>query len=513
MTIVEENPLREGLSEERRPDPSTLVIFGASGDLTRRKLLPALYSLFRDQLLPENFAVVGFARSAKEREVFAQAMREGCESFARRRPVDEESWEKFSRSLYYVAGNFDQPADYVKLREAFDRIDSERGTRGNRIFYLATPPDYFEHILENLGSSGLVLAPSKRGPFTRVIIEKPFGHDLESARKLNEVVHTVFDESQVYRIDHYLGKETVQNILVFRFGNGIFEPIWNQKYVDHVELTVAESIGVEGRGNYFETAGILRDIVQNHMLQFLALTAMEAPVAFEADAVRDEKVKVLRSIRVMPPIQAASHTVRAQYAAGSISGGPVAGYREEPGVAPDSKVETYAALRLFIDNWRWAGVPFYLRAGKRMPKRVSEIAIHFKAAPYLMFRGHGEGGLQPNVLSMRIQPDEGIALKFDSKVPGPTVKIRPVNMEFRYGTSFGQEPPEAYERLILDCMLGDSTLFTRSDEIEAAWRYISCIHQGWEQAGSPVVSYPAGSWGPREADLMLADDARQWRRL
>ena len=513
MTVMAENPLREGLSEERRPDPCTLVIFGASGDLTRRKLLPALYSLYRDQLLPENFAVVGFARSAKEREVFAEAMKDGCDAFARRRPVDGASWSNFAGRLYYVAGNFDQVEDYKKLHQAFDKIDEERGTKGNRIFYLATPPDYFEHILTNLGASGLVTPPSKLGPTTRVIIEKPFGHDLASARHLNEIVHTVFDESQVYRIDHYLGKETVQNILVFRFGNGIFEPVWNQKYVDHVELTVAESIGVEGRGNYFETAGILRDIVQNHMLQFLALTAMEPPVAFEADAVRDEKVKVLRTIRLQPPAAAASHSIRAQYAPGSISGAPVPGYREESGVAHDSKVETYVALRLYIDNWRWAGVPFYLRAGKRLPKRVSEIAIHFKSPPHTMFRSVGQSMLEPNLLSMRIQPDEGIALKFDSKVPGPTVRIRPVNMEFRYGTSFGQEPPEAYERLILDCMLGDSTLFTRSDEIEAAWKFISGIHEGWEASNSPVASYPAGSWGPKESDQMLLDEGHEWRRL
>jgi len=507
------NPLREGLRAERRPEPWTMVIFGASGDLTRRKLLPALFSLFRDQLLPEDFAVVGFARSPRPREQFAAGMREACEQFARRRPVDDESWQRFSRSIDYVAGNFDSLDDFHRLRAEFERIDKEHGTRGNRVFYLATPPDYFEPILTNLGRAGLVTPVGGRGPSTRVIIEKPFGHDLDSARRLNGVVHAVLHESQVFRIDHYLGKETVQNILVLRFANGIFEPVWNQKYVDHVEITVAESIGVEGRGNYFETAGILRDIVQNHMLQLLALTAMEPPVAFEADAVRDEKVKVLRAVRLLPPAEAACDTVRAQYLAGSIAGAPVPGYRQEPGVAAESQTETYVAMRLFVDNWRWAGVPFYLRAGKRLPKRVSEVAVHFKAAPHLMFRGMGAGALEPNILSLRIQPDEGIALKFDSKVPGPTVRIRPVNMEFRYGTSFGQEPPEAYERLILDCMLGDSTLFTRSDEIEAAWRYISALHEGWAQADSPLAGYAAGTWGPHEADALLAHDAREWRRL
>ncbi len=511
--LLASNPLREGLRDVRRPEPCSMVIFGASGDLTHRKLVPALYSLFRDQLLPEQFSLIGFARSAREREKFVEEMRQACDQFARRRPVDAASWETFAAGVHYVAGNFDQPGDYARLRQEFERIDAERGTRGNRVFYLATPPNYFQPILSNLGGAGLVTNILTPGPFTRVIIEKPFGRDLESARGLNQVVHAVCDERQVYRIDHYLGKETVQNILVFRFGNSIFEPLWNRQFVDYVEMTVAESIGIEGRGNYFETAGILRDIVQNHMLQFLALTAMEAPVAFEADAVRDEKVKVLRSIRIMEPVEAAAHTVRGQYGPGSVMGAPVAGYRDEEGVAPASDVETYVALKLYLDNWRWEGVPFYLRAGKRMPKRVSEIAIHFKPAPHLMFRGLSEASLEPNVLTVRIQPDEGIALKFGSKVPGPTVKVRPVNMDFRYGTSFGEEPPEAYERLLLDCMLGDSTLFTRSDEIDAAWRYITGVRDGWEAAGQRVHTYEAGSWGPREADDMLSAEAHQWRRL
>jgi glucose-6-phosphate 1-dehydrogenase len=513
MTASAPNPLREGLREARRPDPCVMVIFGASGDLTHRKLVPALYSLFRDQLLPEPFTLVGFARSLRDRQQFLDRLRAGCEEFARRRPVDAAAWERFAAGVTCVAGNFDSPADYAALRDECARADSGRGAAGNRLFYLATPPDWFERILEGLGAAGLVRPPAPDGPFTRVVIEKPFGHDLGSARALDAAVHKVFDERQVYRIDHYLGKETVQNILVLRFGNSIFEPIWNRRYVDFVELTVSESLGVEGRGAYFETSGILRDIVQNHMLQFLSLTAMEAPVAFEADAVRDEKVKLLRSIRVLPPAEAAAQTIRGQYRAGSVTGAPVPGYAAEPGVAGGSQVETYVALKVQIDNWRWAGVPFYLRAGKRLPRRVSEIAIHFKAAPHLMFRELGQAALSPNVLSLRIQPDEGITLKFDSKVPGPTVRIRPVNMEFRYGTSFGQEPPEAYERLVLDALLGDSTLFTRSDEIDAAWRYISGVRQGWQEAGTPLCGYEAGTWGPPEADALLAADGRAWRRL
>ncbi|MBI5837923.1 MAG: glucose-6-phosphate dehydrogenase [Candidatus Eisenbacteria bacterium] len=513
MAEAGDNPLREGLRDARRADPGVMVIFGASGDLTHRKLVPALYSLFCDRLLPETFTLIGFARSLRDRQAFVDSLRAACDQFARRRPVDAAAWQRFAAGVTCVAGSFTRPEDFAALKQACEASDRERGTRGNRLYYLATPPASFEPIVWGLGSAGMVDRPFGAGPSTRIVIEKPFGHDLDSARALNATVHEVFDERQVFRIDHYLGKETVQNLLVFRFGNSIFEPIWNRRYVDFVELTVAESIGVEGRGAYFETAGILRDIVQNHMLQFLSLTAMEAPVAFEADAVRDEKVKLLRSIRPMPPGAAATHSVRGQYAAGSILGVPVPAYAEEPGVSPGSETDTYVALKLFIDNWRWAGVPFYLRAGKRLPKRVSEIAIHFRPAPHLMFRDLGTDSLQPNLLSMRIQPDEGIALTFESKVPGPAVRIRPVNMEFRYGTSFGQEPPEAYERLILDSLVGDPTLFTRSDEIDAAWRLITGVRRGWEEGRVPVRAYEAGAWGPREADALLAADGRAWRRL
>jgi glucose-6-phosphate 1-dehydrogenase len=514
--LDEVNPLREGLSRERVPPPCVMVIFGASGDLTRRKLVPALYSLARDRQLPSSFAVVGVARRDLGDDGFRHAMREGCDHYARRRPVEEALWAPFSSGIFYSPGRFEDPATYERLRKLLDKIDEERGTSGNRIFYLSTPPDEYPTIVSMLGKSGLV-HHEEGGPFTRVIIEKPFGRDLESAQSLNRIVHESLNENQVFRIDHYLGKETVQNILVFRFANAIWEPLWNSKYVDHVQLTVAESIGVEGRGGYFESAGIVRDMVQNHMFQFLCMMAMEPPVAFEAEPVRDEKVKLLRSLRPLPKKweQLRDWVVRGQYGPGSVAGQPHIGYRQEAGVAPDSHVETYVAMKLFIDNWRWAGVPFYLRAGKALPRRVSEIAIQFKEAPHALFsRGDEQYRGEPNVLSIRIQPDEGISLKFLSKVPGPTTDLVPVPMEFRYNTSFGAEPPEAYERLLLDCMLGDSTLFTRADEVEASWRFIDRIERAFtESTSTHFPNYPAGSAGPREADVLIERDGRSWRRL
>jgi glucose-6-phosphate 1-dehydrogenase len=507
--VTPPNPLRQGLAEERIPEPATMVIFGASGDLTKRKLLPALYSLTRDRLLPARFAVLGYARRPLGDDAFRDEMRQGCDEFARRRPVDPEVWSTFARNLFYQAGTYDDPNAFLALKQRLEELERTLGLPGNRVFYLSTPPSSFATVIRNLGRAGLTQAPP--GRFARVIIEKPFGVDLETARALNRDIHETLDEKQIYRIDHYLGKETVQNLLVFRFANRIFEPIWNDRYVDHVQITGAETVGVEGRGGYFEQAGILRDMVQNHLFQVVSLFAMEPPVAFETDAVRDEKVKVLKALRPIPSSEMDACVVRAQYAEGSIAGRTVPGYRQEPGVSPTSETETYVALRFYVDSWRWGGVPFYLRSGKRLPKRVTEIAVVFKEVPHLLFGRRGEG-IQPNVLRIRIQPDEGIALNFGSKLPGPTMEVAPVNMEFSYGASFGVEPPEAYERLLLDCLLGDGTLFTRADEVEASWTWISRIHQHWAKDAAPLATYAAGSWGPEEADRLLAADGRSWRR-
>ncbi len=503
------NPLREGMVQERVPEPCAMVIFGASGDLTKRKLIPALYSLFRDRLLPQAFSVVGYAR--RPIPTFVDDMKASCNQFARRRPVDDAVWSTFSQGISYVDGDFDNIEGYQKLKAHLAEIDRTRGTQGNRVFYLSTPPSYYPVILQKLGEAGLINDGAR--PFTRVIIEKPFGRDLESARALNRIAGSVLREDQTYRIDHYLGKETVQNIFVLRFANSLFEPLWNSKYVDHVQLTVAEAIGVEGRGGYFEEAGIVRDMVQNHMFQFLTLMAMEPPNAFEADAVRDEKTKVLRALRPYSAEDVATQVVRGQYTAGTSMGQKKGGYLEEKGVAPKSQTETYVAMKLFIDNWRWSGVPFYLRAGKALPKRVTEIAIQFKAPPPLYFGGRDHAHVQPNVLSIRIQPDEGISLTFVSKVPGQSMEVLPVAMEFRYGSSFGAEPPEAYERLLLDCMLGDSTLYTRGDESEASWSWIDRIFAGWKAESAPAVqSYPFANWGPEAADELIERDGRAWRK-
>ena len=507
---LDANPLREGLEQERVPDASCLVIFGASGDLTQRKLVPALYSLAHDGLLPAGQAIIGFARPEFTDDAFRVAMREACDKHARIRPVDEAIWENFARNLFYVQGEFGEAGAYDRLRAKLDECDRLRATGGRRIYYLAVPPQFFPVISEILSKRGMVHDPETPGPYTRVIIEKPFGHDLESARELNRVAVSVFRERQVFRIDHYLGKETVQNLLVLRFGNGIFEPFWNRQYIDHVQLTVAESIGVEKRGNYFEGAGITRDIIQNHMLQLVSLVAMEPPVAFEANAVRDEKVKVLRALREFPRGRENQLAVRGQYTDGSVLGEAAIGYRKEPNVDPNSRTETYAGIKAFIDNWRWADVPFYLRAGKRLPKRVTDISIHFRPAPFPLFSKTIK--TQPNVLTVRVQPDEGISLRFDSKIPGPVVRTAPVQMEFRYATSFGAEPPEAYERLLLETMLGDGTLFARRDEVETAWAWLDPLLQSWASDTNPPQFYPAGTWGPEAADTLLERDGRKWRR-
>jgi len=489
-----------------------MVIFGASGDLTGRMLLPALYNLALDRRLPARFAVVGFARTNWSDEEFrAQAL--GAVRQFSRRPADKDVWDSFAERLYFVPGRYGDPASHDRLNEVLERVRLERGTAANHLYYLAVPPPAFPAILERLGSRPR--DGSAAGGWSRVIIEKPFGEDLQTAVGLNRLVQSVFREDDVYRIDHFLGKETVQNILVFRFANGIFEPIWNRRYVDHVQITVAENIGVERRGSYYEGTGALKDIVQNHMLQLLSLVAMEPPVAFNGGAVRDEKVKVIHAVR-HPRGEAVRYaTARGQYGAGWLNGAEVPGYRQEPEVDPTSTTETFAALKLHVDSWRWADVPFYLRTGKRMPKRSTEIAIQFKRAPHLLFRDVADiSSLDPNVLSIRIQPNEGISLKFHTKVPGVPVRIRPANMDFLYGASFDVQSPSAYETLLTDALRGDNTLFARADEVEAAWTVIDDIAGGWDDMPSPEFpNYEAGSWGPTAADELIEADGRRWRRL
>ncbi|HEY6374151.1 MAG TPA: glucose-6-phosphate dehydrogenase [Edaphobacter sp.] len=504
------------LQPERTPDPCIVVIFGASGDLTKRKLLPALYHLEQAGLLPKDFAVVGVARRPLEQS-FAPDMKEGILSGG----GVEESDPKlapFVDRIQYHAMNFDDASGYDGLKTKLAELDKKFNTCGNRLFYLATAPEYFSDIIHYLGEHGMSkpdaeFAPNGCRTWVRTIIEKPFGHDLESARALNDEVNKVFDEDQIFRIDHYLGKETVQNILVFRFANGIFENVWNRNYIDHVEITAAESIGIEGRGPFYETAGALRDVVQNHVMELLSFVAMEPPVSFEASSVRAEKVKVWKAITPIHP----ADTVRGQYGPGIVDGKPAVGYRQEDRVHPRSQTETYAALRLEIENWRWAGVPFYIRAGKRLAKRVTEITIQFKLPPLLLFKdqvGQGGEGVKPNVLSMRIQPDEGISLRFGAKIPGPSMNIGSVNMDFNYAEAFGKSSANGYERLLLDAMLGDGTLFAHRDGVEATWSLMTPILEAWKK--DPVKDFPnyaAGTWGPSAADALLESEGRKWRKL
>jgi len=503
-TTTLEKPLIEPVRLEHTPDPCVMVIFGASGDLTRRKLLPAVYRLFKERLAPPNFSVVGFSRSPMTDDEFRSKMREGVEEFAG--VVDTTTWQRFAAGLRYISAHPHHPEEYTKLANVLSEFDREHGTGGNRIFYLAVPPSSFLPIVRNLQSAGLT---QSQAGWARVIIEKPFGHDLESAKALNRELNKVFREEQIYRIDHYLGKETVQNLLVFRFANGIFEPIWNRRYVDNVQVTAAETLGVENRASYYEEAGALRDMVQNHMLQLLTMTAMEPPVSFEADTVRAEKLKVLQAVRPLCSEDTPYCAVRGQYGPGSVNGEKVPGYRQEPGVNPHSTTETFAAVKLQIENWRWAGVPFYLRAGKRLARHTTEIAVQFKQPPLRLF--HGTRDLPPNLIVVRIQPDEGITLRFSAKQPGPATRVRDVNMDFRYSTSFGMASASAYERLLLDCMLGDPTLFATSSFVELGWLLVTPILDAWKNNPAPdFPNYAAGTWGPAAADKLM-DYGQSWR--
>ncbi len=507
---TEANPLREGLTTRALPQPCSIVIFGATGDLTHRKLIPALYNLAADGELPPSTNVIGFARRPKTDDEFRGELVETTQKFSRQK-VRDEVWKTFAAALFYHQSEFEDEAGYQSLAKRLDQLNAEHNTRGNRLFYFAAAPEQFEPILKNLKAAGL--NQGANGGWARVIIEKPFGRDLASARELNRVVSRSFSENQTFRIDHFLGKETAQNILVLRFANSIFEPIWNARYIDHMQITAAETLGVEARGGYYETAGALRDMVQNHILQLLCLVAMEAPTDLRADSIRDEKVKIVRSLRRYDDEQAGRFVVRGQYGKGAIKGEDVPAYREEERVNPKSETETYAALRLLIDNWRWSEVPIYVRVGKRLPKSATEISVHFKKAPMVLFNRESTV-LDQNVLVIRIQPDEGISLRMMSKIPGTSLRIEPVKMDFHYGTSFGKPSPEAYERLLLDAMSGDATLFARHDEVEEAWAFVDTIEQAWgEKKAQPLTFYPAGSWGPEEADELLARDGRSWRRL
>src|SRR6516162_9322803 len=501
------NPSSAGFAVRATPEPCSLVIFGATGDLTHRKLIPALYNLAADGDLPQGMQVIGFARRDKNDEVFRQELEEAAKKFSRR-PIDQNLWNGFASSIYYHRSEFGDLEGYRRLREQLDGLDLKKGGTGNRVFYLSSGPDQFDNILTNLKASSL--AESSANSWARVIVEKPFGTDLATAEHLNKVVQNSFDESSTFRIDHFLGKETAQNIMVLRFANAIFEHLWNHRYIDHVQITASELLGIGNRAGYYDGAGALRDMVQNHLLQLLCLIAMEPPTDLRADSIRDEKVKVLRSLRRISGEDVGRDVVRAQYGPGSIEEKPVPSYRQEKNVKPDSQTETYVALRILIDNWRWADVPFYVRVGKRMPKSGTEISVHFKNAPGVLFNRDKSGvrdGSQ-NVLVIRIQPDEGVSLRMQSKVPGASVRIQPVKMDFNYGTSFGKASPEAYERLLLDAMAGDATLFARRNEVEEAWRFVDIIENAWsaKKNAPDLYFYPAGSWGPDEAAELLARD-------
>jgi len=509
MELGYHNPFSDNKSRLRRSaEPCTVVIFGASGDLTKRKLIPALYNLARKNLLAPGFSVVGAGRTPMSHDEFRIAMQEANNQFTDAGLVHDIVWQNFAAGLFYNMIRSDSADGYEKLAALLDEIDSERGTSGNRLFYLATPPSMFIQIIRSLGSRSL--NRSQEGGWTRIVVEKPFGLDLTSAKDLNHELLAVFSEDQVYRIDHYLGKETVQNIMVLRFANGIFEPLWNRRYIDQVQITAAESIGVESRGEYYEQAGALRDMVQNHMMQLLTLVAMEPPVSLDATAVRDEKIKVVQAIRPFAADSIDKIAVRGQYGRGGF-GRNINGYRQEKNISQHSTTETYAAVKIFIDNWRWATVPFYLRSGKRLPKRLTEIAIKFKNVPHLLFDDDA-GGFESNTLALRIQPDKGISLSFNAKSPGQFIDIRPVHMDFQYATSFVKKSPEAYARLLLDALLGDSTLFARRDMVEKTWGLFMPILEKWQQPTETIPIYEPGSWGPAEAEELLERDGRRWRQ-
>jgi glucose-6-phosphate 1-dehydrogenase len=508
--MADANPFQDPLRFERRVPPCAIVIFGANGDLTKRKLLPALYRLSYERRIPQTFAILGNSRTHLSDEEFRTKMKESVQQFLEDAPFDESVWETFSKGLYYVTGDLQDPACYNAISKKLSEVEKDHQTGGNVLFYLSTQPSFYADVINRLGDHKL----NHGAGWRRVIIEKPFGHDLDSARKLNADIQGVFQETEIYRIDHYLGKETVQNILAFRFGNGIFEPLWNRRYINHVQITAAESIGVEGRGAYYQEAGALRDMIQNHLSQVMATVTMEPPSVYDADNVRDERAKLLRSVRIMKPEDVPLYAVAGQYGPAKVGGDDLPGFRQEKGVDPNAQTDTYAATTFFIENWRWAGVPIYIRTGKRLPKRVTDIAIQFNAAPLSLFRQDTKSGLmtpRPNLLILRIQPEEGISLRFVSKSPGSGMRVRPVSMDFNYGSSFGERSPTAYETLLVDAMIGDATLYTRQDMVDASWQVVQPILDCWANQKFDFPNYASGTWGPKASDEMLARQGHVWR--